>query len=107
MSPRWEFNPHIRTGRHCIHELTAHLVFLTKYRHNVFTEPMLKHCEQIMKDVCDKYECQLTEFNGVSARYLRQEYNTHVRQYLWDGHLWSCSHYAGSTADANPATVRT
>ncbi|MGP3920541.1 transposase, partial [Nonomuraea sp. 10N515B] len=38
---------------------------------------------------------------------IRQEYNTHVRKYLWSGHFWSRSYYAGSTGDASLATVRT
>ena len=32
MSPRWEPNPDIRTGRHVTYHLHAHLVFVTKYR---------------------------------------------------------------------------
>ncbi|TMR10497.1 IS200/IS605 family transposase [Nonomuraea turkmeniaca] len=133
MSPRWEPNPEVRKGRHCVHDLSAHLVFVTKYRRDVFTDPMLERCEQIMKEVCEKFDCELAEFNGehdhvhllvryppkialsslvnslkgVSARYLRQEYSAHVRQYLWDGHFWSRSYYAGSTGGANLATVRT
>jgi putative transposase len=92
---------------------------------------MLKRCEEIMKEVCEKFECELAEFNGandhvhllvhyppkvalstlvnslkgVSARYLRQEYSAHVRTYLQGGHFWSRSYYAGSTGDANLATV--
>lgn len=122
----------IRKGRHCVHELSAHLVFVTKYRRNVFTEPMLTRCEEILRDVCASFECELLEFNGeddhvhllvgfppkvalstlvnslkgVSARYLRKEYDSHVRKYLWGGHFWSRSYYAGSTGGANLATVR-
>ncbi|WP_327586044.1 IS200/IS605 family transposase [Nonomuraea sp. NBC_00507] len=133
MSPRWEPNPDIRTGRHCVHELSTHLVFVTKYRRDALTGPMLERCEQIMKEVCEKFDCELTDFNGahdhvhllvryppkvalsslvnslkgVSARYLRQEYNTHVRTHLRGGHFWSRSYYAGSTGDASLATVRT
>ncbi|MEU9109758.1 transposase, partial [Streptomyces xanthophaeus] len=31
----------------------AHLVFVTKYRRDVFDDDMLKRCEAIMRDVCD------------------------------------------------------
>ncbi|GAA2389640.1 IS200/IS605 family transposase [Nonomuraea africana] len=123
----------IRKGRHCVHELSAHLVFVTKCRGNVFTEPMLTRCEEILRNVCADFECELVEFNGehdhvhllvgfppkvalstlvnslkgVSARYLRKEYDSHVREYLWGGHFWSRSYYAGSTGGANLTTVRT
>ncbi|MGV9380069.1 IS200/IS605 family transposase [Nonomuraea sp. NPDC003707] len=132
MSPRWKPNPEIRTGRHSVHELTAHLVFVTKYRRNFVTDEMLTRCEQIMKEVCEKFACELAKFNGeddhvhllvryppkvalsvlvnslkgVSVRYLRQEYAAHVRTYLWGGHFWSRSYYAGATGAANLTTVR-
>ena len=57
------------------------------------------------------FEAELKQFNGeqdhahyppkvqlskladslkdVSSRRLHQEYNSHVRRYLWDGHFWS------------------
>ncbi|MBE1557273.1 putative transposase [Nonomuraea africana] len=86
-----------------------------------------------MRNVCADFECELVEFNGehdhvhllvgfppkvalstlvnslkgVSARYLRKEYDSHVREYLWGGHFWSRSYYAGSTGGANLTTVRT
>lgn len=41
---------------------------------------------------------------GVSSRRLRQEYDSHVRRYLWGGHFWSDSYFAGSRGGA-PLTV--
>ncbi|MFI8076375.1 transposase, partial [Streptomyces sp. NPDC086033] len=52
MSPRWESNPDVRTGRHVVYNLHAHLVFVTKYRRGVFDDDMLKRCEEIMREVC-------------------------------------------------------
>ncbi|MFD1537549.1 IS200/IS605 family transposase [Nonomuraea guangzhouensis] len=91
-----EQNPDIRKGRHWVHELSVHIVFVTKYRGNVFTQPMLTRCEEIMNNVCADFGCELMQFNGA---------DDHVRQHLWDGHLWSRSYYAGSTGAANHATV--
>jgi putative transposase len=56
----------IRTGRHCIFALHAHLVFVTKYRHRVFTARRLERMEEIMRAVCVDFECELVEFNGGS-----------------------------------------
>ncbi|MGW1554118.1 IS200/IS605 family transposase, partial [Streptomyces sp. NPDC002346] len=64
MSPRWKPNPDIRTGRHVDSHLHAHLVFVTKYRRGVFDDDMLKRCEEIMREVCGKFEAELIEFNG-------------------------------------------
>ena len=105
-------------------------MFVTKYRRGVFTDPMLVRCEELMREVCADFEVELREFNGdhdhvhllvhyppkvalsklvnslkgVSARMLRKEYSAHVRQYLWGGHFWSGSYFAGSVGGA-PLTV--
>lgn len=120
----------MRTGRHVVYHLHAHLVFVTKYRRGAFTDPMLVRCEQIMREVCADFEVELREFNGedghvhllvhyppkvalsklvnslkgVSARMLRKEFGTHVRKYLWGDHFWSGSYFAGSVGGA-PLTV--
>ncbi|MQY22916.1 hypothetical protein NRB20_60400 [Nocardia sp. RB20] len=87
--------------------LHAHLVFVTKYRHRVFSDQHLTRMEQIMRDVCADFECELIEFNGeanhvhllvnfppkvalsrlvnslkgVSSRRMRQEFPELVRHY--------------------------
>ncbi|MET7519737.1 transposase, partial [Streptomyces sp. NPDC005480] len=43
---------------------------------------------------------------GVSSRYLRKEYDAHVRRYLWGGHFWSGSYFAGSCGGAPLTVVR-
>ncbi|MET8006449.1 IS200/IS605 family transposase [Nonomuraea glycinis] len=130
MSPRWEPNPDVRTGRHVEYHLHAHLVFLTKYRRGALTGPMLSRCEQIMRQVCADFEVELGEFNGeddhvhllvhyppkvalsklvnslkgVSARILHKEFGTHVRDHQSGGRFWSGSYFAGSAGGA-PLTV--
>lgn len=42
----------------------AHLVFLTTYRHPVFTNTHLDRCEQIMRDVRADFGAELAEFHG-------------------------------------------
>ncbi|MBP0457234.1 IS200/IS605 family transposase [Streptomyces montanisoli] len=130
MSPRWTPNPGVRTGRHVVHNLHIHLVFITKYRRNAITVAMLARTEEIMREVCADFEAELMQFNGaqdlvhllvrypptvqlsklvnslkgVSSRRLRQEYDSHVRHHLWDGHFWSGSYFAGS-CDGPPRTL--
>jgi putative transposase len=132
MSPRWVSDPDVRTGRHVVYNLHVHLVFVTKYRRGALTDTMLTRCEEIMRAVCADFEAELREFNGehdhvhllvhyppkvaisklvnslkgVSARYLRQEYDSHVRKHLWGGHLWSGSYFAGSAGGAALSIVR-
>jgi putative transposase len=120
----------IRTGRHCIFVLHTHLVFVTKFRHPVFTDRHLTRLEDIMRDVCADFECELVEFNGennhvhllvnfppkvalsklvnslkgVSSRRMRHEFPDLVRHYYRANKLWSGSYFAGSVGGA-PLTV--
>lgn len=120
----------IRTGRHCVFALHAHLVFVTKFRHRVFTGTHLERMEQIMRDVCADFECEPAEFNGesnhvhllvhfppkvalsrlvnslkgVSSRRLRTEFPELARHYYRANKLWSGSYFAGSVGGA-PITV--
>ena len=34
-------NNDVRKGRHCVYDMHVHLVFVTKYRHKVFTDEHL------------------------------------------------------------------
>ena len=54
----------IRTGRRNVFALHVHLVFVTKFRHKVFTDRHLTRMEAIMRDVCADFEAELVEFNG-------------------------------------------
>lgn len=132
MSPRWEPNPDIRRGRSVVYSLHAHLVFTPKYRRGVLTDEILTRCEAIMIEVCDSFGAELREFNGerdhvhllvhyppkvalstlvgslkgVSARLLRKEYPTHIREYLWGDHFWSPSYFAASCGGAPLAIIK-
>lgn len=125
-------NDEIRTGRHCTFALHAHLVFVTKYRHPVFTGAHLVRLEEIMRAVCADFECELAEFNGednhvhllvdfppkvavsrlvnslkgVSSRRLRQEFPELVRHYWRAQRLWSGSYFAGSVGGAPLSVVK-
>lgn len=113
-------------------DLHVHLVFVTKYRRGALTAKILARCEEIMGDVCSDFGASLVEFNGeddhvhllveypptvrisslvgslkgVSSRYLRQEFPGHLRKYIWSGHLWSPSYYAGSAGGAPLEVIR-
>ncbi|MFJ9844132.1 IS200/IS605 family transposase [Kitasatospora sp. NPDC101155] len=96
----------------------------------IFDDAMLERCEEIMRDVRDKFEAELREFNGeadhvhllvhyppkialsklinslkgVSSRYLRAEYTGRINRVGLGSVLWSRSYFAGSCGGA-PLTV--
>jgi REP-associated tyrosine transposase len=122
----------IRTGRHRVFILHVHLVFVTKYRHPVFTAQHLERMEEIMRDVCADFGAELAEFNGeaehvhllvnfppavavsrlvnslkgVSSRRLRQEFPDLRRHYWRANRLWSGSYFAGSAGGAPISVLR-
>lgn len=120
----------IRQGRRAVWACHVHLVFVTKYWRGAPTAEILEQCEKVMAKVCADFGCQLVEFNGeddhvhllvrfpatvqlsklvnslkgVSSRVLRRDHAGHLQHYLWGGHLWSRSYYAG-TAGGAPLSV--
>jgi putative transposase len=108
------------------------LVFVTKFRHKVFTDRHLARMEEIMRAVCADFETELAEFNGennhvhllvnfppkvapaklvnslkgVSSRRLRQEFPDLRQHYYRANKLWSGSYFAGSVGGAPLNIVR-
>jgi len=64
MSPRWNPDPDVRTGRPVVTNLHVHLAYVTKYRPKAFTDEILTRCEEIMREVCTAFEADLKLFNG-------------------------------------------
>ena len=115
----------IRTGRHCVFQLHVHLVFVTKYRRQVFDAVILSDLKFILEEVCKDFEAQLVEFNGetehihllvnyppkvavsklvnslkgVSSRLIRKQHPELAKHY-WQGGLWSSSYFASSCGGA-------
>ena len=118
-------NQEIRSGRHCVFNMHVHLVFVAKYRKDVFTKVMLDSMKRMFEKVCLDFEAELTEFNGeddhvhllinyppkvavsnlvnslkgVSSRHLRKEF-PEIKNKLWGGSLWSPSYFASSCGGA-------
>jgi len=53
-----------RTGRSCVFKNHVHLVFVTKYRRDVFTAAMLMRIKELMIETCHGLDSELLEFNG-------------------------------------------
>lgn len=121
----------VRTGRHCVFNIHAHLVFVAKYRRTVFTLKSLDVLRNIFNDVCQKFDATLIEFDGekdhvhllvnyppkvalsklvnslkgVSSRLLRQELKE-MERYYWKGVLWSPSYFASSCGGAPISIIK-
>lgn len=119
-------NQDIRHGRHCVFMLHVHLVFVTKYRRDVFNKTILNDLKETFDSVCRDFEAELVEFDGeddhvhllvnyppkvsivklvnslkgVSSRMIRKKNHPSIKNKLWGGMLWSPSYFAGSCGGA-------
>lgn len=117
-----ENSTELRHGRHCVFKMHVHLVFVTKYRREVFSRAILDDLHRIFASVCTDFEAELVEFTGeddhvhllvnyppkmavstlvnslkgVSSRLIRRTKYPEIRNKLWEGVLWSPSYFAGS-----------
>jgi putative transposase len=115
-----------RTGRSCVYNINLHLVFVTKYRQNVFTPEILSRLNSLFKETCEQMGGKLHEFNGEndhvhllvsyppklavanligklkgkSSYFLRKEYHDQIKDKLWGNHFWSPSYCAVSCGGA-------
>jgi len=115
----------IRSGRHVVFNLHAHLVFVTKYRRKVLDQKILADMKNIFEKIAAESQVIFKEFNGeqdhvhmlihyppkvslaklvnslkgVSSRRLRQNWPELEKKY-YKGVLWSPSYFAGSCGGA-------
>ena len=110
----------------------VHLVFVTRYRREVFTQEILDDLHGIFASVCADFEAELVEFDGednhvhllvnyppkvavsalvsslkgVSSRMICKKNYPSIRKKLWGGALWSPSYFAGSCGGAPIEIIR-
>ena len=127
-----EKSTELRHGRHCVFKMHVHLVFVTKYRREVFSKTSLDDLRTIFASVCADFEAELVEFDGeddhvhllvnyppkvavsalvnslkgVSSRLIRRKKYSEIRKKLWGRALWSPSYFAGSCGGAPIEIIR-
>jgi putative transposase len=110
----------------------VHLVFVTKYRRDVFTKAILNDLQEIFTSVCADFEAELVEFDGeddhvhllvnyppkvtisklvnslkgISSLLIRKKNYPNIKKKLWKGALWSPSYFAGSCGGAPIEIIR-
>ena len=121
----------IRTGRHCVFNMHVHLVFVTKYRRDVFTKVMFETMREVFERVCLDFEAELVEFDGeydhvhllvnyppkvsvsslvnslkgASSRVIRVKH-PEIKNKLWGNALWSPSYFAASCGGAPISIIK-
>ncbi len=109
-------------GFRSVYKLTAHIVFVTKYRQKVLSLTLVNRLDAIFRDTLAKWGCQLVEFNGetdhvhllidyppqvqlsklianlktVSSRLIRKEFLAHIQRFHKKPVLWTGSYFVAS-----------
>ncbi len=121
----------IRTGRHCVFAMHVHLVFVTKYRKNIFQKEHLDYMKELFKKLLANFEAELAEFNGesnhvhllvnyppkicvsklvnalkgTSSKTLKEKF-PELKKHYWKNALWSPSYFAGSCGGAPLSIIK-
>ncbi|EGO6579485.1 IS200/IS605 family transposase [Escherichia coli] len=122
----------IRRGRHCVFLMHVHLVFVTKYRRQIFDHDATEKLRTYFSNVCADFEAELVEMDGepdhvhllinyppklaisslvnslkgVSGRLLRRDRPDITVRYYYKGVLWSPGNFASSCGGAPMSVIR-
>ena len=109
-------------GFRSVYTLTAHIVFVTKYRKKVINKSIHERLGTIFSETCSKWETTLLEFNGeddhvhlliryhpqlqlskfianlktVSSRLIRKEFGDYLSQVYKKPVFWTGSYFVAS-----------
>lgn len=115
-----------------VYRLSIHLVLVTKYRYKVISTTVLNRLKEIFAATCQKWECELTEFNGesdhvhmlieinpkvqisafannlktVSSRLIRKEFPEHCARFYRKPVFWKIGYCVVSTGGASLDVVK-
>ena len=115
----------MKHGRGYVYDLYYHIVWCTKYRHEILMDDIKNDLINIIKNICKNNNYELVEINtdkdhvhlliglspqdsipivmktlkGVSARLLNSKHKDKLSKVLYDGHIWSPSYYIATTSD--------
>ena len=104
------------TNSHSVFMLSYHLILVTKYRREVFTDDISNRAKEIFENIATNYHITLIEWNhdsdhvhilfrshpktelskfinaykSASSRLIKQEFES-VRNKLWESYFWSQS----------------
>ena len=120
-------------GKHSVHKLTYHLVFVTKYRKKYLTEEIIEELKEFTENCMEIMNGSLIEMNGESdhvhllirmtpsgclskvVRVLKCQYSILLKKnhaerlkefYYGDPPLWSPSYFASTTGSVSIETVK-
>ena len=119
-----------RRGSHTVTRLTAHIVWVTKYRYQVRKGEVQKRCRELIMQICDAEDVRILKgavskdhvhilieyppsksvsdlvknIKGRTSRLLQQEHPELQKRY-WGKHFWAIGYGAWSTGNISEKMV--
>ena len=113
-----------RYATHSVHHLSAHLVWVTKYRYHVLTGDVQLRARELLRQICDANDVKILKgvvsrdhvhmhvsyppilsisdlvrkLKGRSGRKLLQEFPS-VKKRYWGGHFWAIGYGVWSSGN--------
>jgi REP-associated tyrosine transposase len=120
-----------RYSSHTVSRLTAHVVWVTKYRYHVLRGDIQRRCRELIIQICDAEDVQILKgvvskdhvhmhieyppskaisnlvkrFKGRTSRLLQQEFPALQKQY-WGRHFWAIGYGAWSTGNITEEMIQ-
>ena len=120
-----------RNGSHTVSRMTAHIVWVTKYRYHVLTGDVQKRCRNILIQICDSDDIKILKgvvskdhihmhieyppkhsisdivkrLKGNSSRKLQLEF-PHLQKRYWGRHFWAIGYGVWSTGNITDEMVQ-
>jgi putative transposase len=120
-----------RYGSHTVSRLTAHLVWITKYRYDVLKGDIQLRCRELIIQICDAEDVRILKgvvskdhvhmlieypprtslsdlvkrLKGRTSRRLQEEFPQLRKQY-WGRHFWAIGYGAWSTGNITEEVVK-
>jgi putative transposase len=120
----------IRSTKHAVYDLKYHLVWVPKYRKNIFNDDMRGYVKGVFQRIAEEYEFNIDTMEvmedhvhifveappryapsrvvqvmkSISAREVFKKY-PEVRKQLWAGELWSDGYFVRSVGDNVTADI--
>jgi putative transposase len=120
-----------RRGSHTVSSLTAHIVWVTKYRYPVLRGDIQKRCRELLIQICDSEDVRILKgvvskdhihmhieyppklslsnlvkrLKGRGSRRLQDEFPDLKKRY-WGRHLWAIGYGAWSTGNITEEMVQ-
>jgi putative transposase len=120
-----------RKGSHAVHDLKAHLIWVTKYRYNVLTEDVGIRLRDIIRQICDSNDINIIQgrvskdhvhiyvsyppklsvsemvrlMKGRSSRKIQEEFPQLGKRY-WGKHFWGIGYAAFSSGHVTDEMIQ-